>query len=270
MSPRLSGKVAIVTGSSSGIGRAIALAFHREGAKVVCADIHHGLPLGITDIQAGGNISTLNIILTAGGSAMSVHADVTNAKDMAYLVMAAVDKFGRLDIMVNNAGVAPEAQNPQPVWSLSESAWDQSMSVNAKGVFFGCKYASAQMMSQEPGPSGDRGWIVNIGSMVGIVGARGAAGYTASKHAVVGLTKSVALDCAPHRIHCNVICPGWTKTPLTEKAFKEGGDALNKIHPFRGYGLPEDIAKAAVFLASEDNSWMTGAIMSVDGGFTCQ
>ncbi|KAF1990469.1 putative short chain type dehydrogenase [Aulographum hederae CBS 113979] len=262
MPGRLQDKIAIVTGSTSGIGRAIALAFAKEGAKVVCSDLDEGEQEG----------STRASILNDGGEAIFVKTNVTIGAEVESLVKEAVEKYGRLDIMVNNAGIAPEASKTLvPIWEAEEDVWDATMLVNSRGVFLGCKYAAAQMIKQEPLPDiGDRGWIVNIASLVGLVGGAGAVAYVSSKHACVGTTKAAALDLAPYRVHCNAIAPGWTETPMVQSIFKTKGDILRSLIPFRGFGCPEEIAKAAVFLASEDNTWMTGAIMSVDGGYTAQ
>lgn len=174
--------------------------------------------------------------------------------------------------MVNNAGIAIEASNPQPIWSYSEDSWDRTLAVNAKGVFLGCKYASAQMMKQEPHASGDRGWIINLASVLGLNGTPWNVGYCASKHAVMGITKVVGWDCGPHGIHCNAICPGYTKTAMTSPNLSEPNfrAKIEKMHPFRGLGEPEDIARAALFLASADCSWITGVGLPVDGGYSAQ
>lgn len=220
MPNRLASRVAIITGASSGIGRAIALAYHREGASIVCADVRETTRAGPGESSA----PTHEAITRDGGNAIFVKVDVGSAAEVEALVQRAVQVFGRLDIMVNNAGIAIEAHRPQPVWEMDEETWDQTMKINAKGVFLGCKYAAAQMVKQEPLESGCRGWIVNMASILGLRGSmmngkcsdlsvlvlliRVAASYCASKHAVVGLTRVVAMDCAPHRIHCNAICPG--------------------------------------------------------------
>jgi len=267
MSGRLTGKIAVVTGASSGIGRAISLAFAKEGAAVICSDIR---PDPRSPGPGQSSTPTHEVITKSGGKALFVKCDVRNASEMESLVDHAVKELGRLDIMINNAGIAMESSDPAPVWDVSEDRWDTLMAVNAKGVFLGCKYAAKQMISQEPGPNGDRGWIVNTASIFGLVGAEGTLSYCASKHAVAGITKTVALDCARYRVHCNAICPGYTATAMTAPIFEqdEKKTGLTAVHPFRGLGEPEDLARAVVFLASEDNSWMTGVMMPVDGGYT--
>lgn len=267
MPNRLTSKVAVVTGASSGIGRAIALAYHREGAFIVCSDIREG---SRNEHSGETDVSTHEAILKDEGKAIFVKADTSKAEEVETLIKRAVDEFGRVDIMVNNAGIAIEAYNPQPIWEYSEDSWDRTLAVNAKGVYLGCKYASAQMIKQEPHGNGDRGWIVNLASMLGLVGTPKNTGYCASKHAVMGMTKVIAWDCAPYRIHCNAICPGYVSTAMTASVFAdlEFRAKLEKMHPFRGLGEPEDIARTAVFLASEDCSWITGVGLPVDGGYT--
>ncbi|KAF2089677.1 putative short chain type dehydrogenase [Saccharata proteae CBS 121410] len=266
MSNRLPSKIAIVTGASSGIGRAIALAFHREGAFLVCADLK---PDVATETPAAPSIPTHEVIQKENGNAIFVKVDVTKGEQVEALVRRAVEEWGRVDIFINNAGLAPR---PTPIWTTSESSWDLIFAVNARGVFLGTKHASAQMILQTPGRTGDRGWIVNVASVLGLVGEREVPAYVASKHAVVGLTKSAALDCAPHRVHVNAICPGYVRTPMIA-ALLEAPDAAEVVgvqHPFRGLGRPDEIARVAVFLASEENTWMTGASVSVDGGYSCR
>lgn len=162
--------------------------------------------------------------------------------------------------MVNNAGTAIEASDSRPIWDADEEIFDITNQVNTKGVFLGCKYASAQMRTQEPHPNGDRGWIINIGSVLGLAGVENAASTCASKGAVTALTRAVALDCAPYRIHVNAICPGYTLTEPIDRllANDERRAHIIDLHPFRGLGIPDDIARAAVFLASDDASWVTG------------
>ncbi|EIT76944.1 dehydrogenase [Aspergillus oryzae 100-8] len=247
---RLVNNIAIVTGSSSGIRRAIALKFSREGAVVVCADIRE---IARTEILTETEIATHDLITQNGGTA----------------------------VMINNAGVSAEADNPRPIWDFSQEIWDKDIALNSTGVFLGCKYASAQMIQQDHVPCGDRDWIVNIISVFGLTGAASIAGYVASKHATMGVTKVAAWDCAPHRIHVNAICPGYKVLLLvhiitlldTDTAFisgisGEGRGFVQQLHPFRGLGKPEDVANAAIFLASEENTWVTGIGLPVKGGYT--
>ncbi|CAG8069081.1 unnamed protein product [Penicillium salamii] len=267
MSPRLQDKVAIVTGSSSGLGRAIAVRYAKEGAKVVCADL---TPTARSEEEAV--ITTHELILRNGGSAIFVPTDVGNATQVENLVTAAVQAYGRLDILVNNAGISIEARTPAVLHLTDESTWDTTMRVNVKSVFLGCKYALAQMLAQEPHSSGDRGWIINISSIMGMIGGPENPSYCASKGAVSQLTRQMALDYAPHKIHSNAICPGYTQTAIFKEttSYCTPWDDLNRRHPLKGPGFPDDIAKMAVVLASDDASWVTGVCLPVDGGYTAR
>ncbi|KAF2472935.1 putative short chain type dehydrogenase [Lindgomyces ingoldianus] len=263
---RLQSKTAIITGSSSGLGRAIALLFARHGANIVCSDLREQ-PRG--EMPEASSLTTMEELSKMGARAIFITCDTSNANEVQELVGRTVREFGRLDIIVNNAGIALEPQNPSPVWDYPEDWFDKTLAVNLKGVFLGCKYASKQMMGQDPGPNGDRGWIINLASVLGLGGTPKSAGYTSSKHGVMGLTKSAAWDCAPHRIHVNAICPGYTASSMTKTIFDQPDvkSQIEAMHPFRGLGEPEDIARAALFLASEDSSWITGIGLPVDGGY---
>lgn len=274
MTGRLENKIAVVTGASSGIGRAISLALASHGATVVCSDLREEArlpgPSGDTDFS---QTSTASAITSSGGTAIFVKCDTTSSSDVQALVKTAVQKYGRLDIMVNNAGIALEtgsSHGPKPVWDYEEYAFDKTLDVNVKGVFLGVKYASAAMKDQQPHPNGDRGWIINLSSVYGLGGGTDSSGYVTSKHAVMGLTKASAWDCAPFRIHVNALCPGYTQTAFTAPIWEdpETTQKIASMHPFRGLGTPEDIARAAVFLASEEASWITGVGLPVDGGFS--
>jgi len=269
MAGRVEGKIAIVTGSSSGIGRAIAQLLAKEGATVICSDIQPTARLIIEDKPS--EKPTHEIIQQTHGPKRAIFqsVDVSSSSSVQSLVERAVTEFGRLDVMINNAGIAPQVSTP--IWEEKEESWNKIMEVNGKGVYLGCKFAAGQMIKQDPGVSGDRGWIVNLCSIVGLVGQAGALSYVASKHAVAGITKVVALDCAPFRVHCNAVCPGYTQTAMTAPIWAKGGrEHFEALHPFRGLGTPEDIARAVLFLASEDNSWMTGVMMPVDGGYVAK
>ena len=254
---RLDGKIACVTGASSGIGRAIALAYHAEGAKVICADISPDTRYNSNDEETRG--TTHDRINEADGHAIFSKVDVRKPAEVEALIKGAVKEFGRLDIMVNNAGLGV-IEPPTAVWDTTEVQWDMTQAVNSKGVFLGMKYASRQMLKQDAFPSGDRGWIINISSILGLVGTYEAVPYCASKGAVLNMTKAAALDCAKYRIHVNAIGPGYTASSMTEGIFADRArqQELEREHPFRGLGTPEDLAKAAVFLASEDAQWITG------------
>ncbi|SLM37851.1 gluconate 5-dehydrogenase [Lasallia pustulata] len=263
---RLRNKVAIITGASSGLGRAITLAYAREGAHVVCADLQ---PTAKEDIKDEAHKATHHVVQQNGGKSIFVRCDVGDSEDVKNLVEAAVKEYGRLDIMVNNAGIALESSL---IHETADETFDKTIRVNARSVFLGCKYATGQMLKQEPHVNGDRGWIINTASVMGLVGFPGIASYCASKGAVVQLTRQVALDYAPHRIHCNALCPGFTQTAMiaTLTSQQDVKAQLDAAHPFRGLGEPEDIAKAAVFLASDDASWITGVPLAIDGGYTAR
>lgn len=268
-SQRLLDKTAIITGASSGLGRAIALAYATHGAAVVCADLR---PVAEVHVKEGDTKATHEVILESGGKSLFVECDVRDSQSVQRLIARAVEVYGRLDIMVNNAGIGLEVPLLLPVHETPDSTFDTTMSVNSRGVFLGCKYAAQQMITQNPYPSGDRGWIINVASVAGVVGLGGTVSYSASKGSVVQITRTVALDLASWRIHCNVLCPGFTKTamikPLTDVEATQA--RLGAMHPFKGLGEPEDIAKAALFLASDDASWVSGAALPVDGGYTAQ
>ncbi|KIW99853.1 uncharacterized protein Z518_10781 [Rhinocladiella mackenziei CBS 650.93] len=262
---RLQNRVAIVTGASRGIGRAIALAYARENASVVCADIWDSAP--------SGGKSTHQEIQENGGKSMFVKTDVGDSESMKNLVETTVKSFSRLDIMVNNAGIAREAGNPQPIYEMPEEVYDSTMRVNSKGVWLGCKYAGQQMIKQDiPAGSTSRGWIINMASVLGLTGKNGTSAYSSSKGSIIGMSRAAAMDYAPFKIHCNSICPGFTDTAMIEPLTQndEVRKALDAAHPLKGVGSPEDIARAAVFLASEDASWITGVALPVDGGYVAQ
>ena len=160
---RLANKIAVVTGGSSGIGRAISAAYATEGAKVVVGDHVQG------SRDPSEDVSTVDLVKSLGSDAIFVKVDVSDSQSVDSLVQAAVEKYGRLDIMVNNAGIAFEASDPKPIWEVTNERWDKTMSINATGVFYGNRAAANQMIGQEPHPSGDRGWIINLSSIFGLV-----------------------------------------------------------------------------------------------------
>ncbi|CAN9158215.1 unnamed protein product [Alternaria alternata] len=272
MPGRLQNKIAVITGASSGIGRATALAFASEGASLVCSDLHETARQEYaTDTSP---LTTVQAVQKLGAKAIFVKCNTTSSTEVEALIQATVKEYGRIDIMVNNAGIAMEAgeHGSRPIWDYDGNAFDKTVDVNVKGVFWGTKYASKQMVGQEPGAEGDRGWIINLSSVYGMRGSIGISGYVTSKHAVLGLTKAAAQDCAPYRVHVNALCPGFTATafisglPTPEAA--EQKKIVEQRHPFGGLGTPQDIAKAAVFLASDDAAWVTGIGLPVDGGFS--
>lgn len=282
MSDRIKDRVALVTGASGGLGRSICLTLAAHGAKICCVDLYD-LPRNKTNKVTGKaddfnnrtqGLKTAEDISDryGAGRASFVKADITNAEDVERAVSECVATFGRLDIICCNAGISVESAHARPhgIHELSEADWDKTMAINAKGVFLCCKYAIAQMLKQDllPGVK-DQGWIVNTASIQGLAAYYNTPAYTASKGAVVQLTKQVALDYAPHRIHCNSICPGFLRTTMTQNLQNdlEAQAAIDSRHPFGGMGDPDDVAKAVLFLASDDVGWVTGVNLPVDGGY---
>lgn len=264
MGTTLHDKVAVVTGSSSGNGRAIALALAAEGASVVCSDIRR-------EAREGGYegdilIPTDDVIRADGGKAEYVEADAADYAAVEHLVDSAVSAFGRLDVMVNNAGIFTGLHT---IVDETEDEYDRTMAVNAKSVWLGCKFAIRQMLTQEP-VDGSRGRIVNIASIGGLVGLAAEPAYCASKGAVVNLTRQLAVDFAPERINVNAICPGFLATAMVRPFLDdpELNAALHAKSPWPELGTAEDVAKAAVYLSTTEARWVTGTLLTVDGGFT--
>jgi NAD(P)-dependent dehydrogenase (short-subunit alcohol dehydrogenase family) len=247
----LDGKSALVTGAASGIGRAIALLFAGEGASVTLAD---------RDAEAGH--AAAEEILGSGGRALFSLCDVSQAADCERVVREANQAFKGLDIVVNAAGIVVR----RSVVDLDEADWDRVMDVNAKSVYLICKYA-IPLMQWEGGGS-----IVNISSGWGLIGGPDAAVYCASKGAVVQLTRSMAIDFGPHNVRINCLCPGDTDTDMLKEEARQLGTSTAKFlkdaarRPLGRIGAPQEIAQAALFLASDASSYMTGAVMVVDGG----
>jgi NAD(P)-dependent dehydrogenase (short-subunit alcohol dehydrogenase family) len=248
---RLRGKVALITGGASGIGRATALLFAREGAAVAVADLD----------EAGGE-SVVQKIRDAGGQAVVVLCNVTQAADCQRAVRLTLDELGGLDILFNNAGIIRRAT----VIETTEEEWDRVMAVNAKSIFLLSKYAIPVM--EEAGG----GVIINTGSGWGLVGGAGAVSYCASKGAVVNMTRAMAIDHGGQNIRVNCICPGDTDTDMLRHEARQLGVSDEQFlaeaaaRPLRRIGSPEDIAQAALYLASDASSFVTGAVLVVDGG----
>jgi len=259
---RLRDKVAIVTGASSGIGRAIAIGFAREGAKVACADLRKtARPEGYeTDIQK----DTDKVIHTAGGEAIFVKTDVTVGEEVASLVRATVERYGRLDIMVNNAGVFTRLS---PIHETTEEEYDFTMKVNAKGVWHGCQQAIIQFLKQ-----GNGGKIINIVSIGGLVGLANEPAYCASKGAVANLTRQLAIDYGPHRINVNGICPNYLTTAMCRPYYDDPSicKMVEDATPMQRWGSPEEIVCPAIFLASSEADYVTGSMLIIDGGYTAR
>ena len=267
MSGKLSEQVAIVTGSSSGNGRAIALALYGAGAAIVCADLHKNAASG--GYEEDLSTDTDDLIRSSGGRADFVSVDVRKAAEVEALVAKAVSDFGRLDIMVNNAGVFTGLHT---ILDETEEQYDFTMAVNGKGVWLGCKYAIRQMMRQQPIATGSRGKIINIASIGGLVGLAEEPAYCASKGMVVNLTRQLAIDFAQHRINVNAICPGYLATAMV-RPFLDNPETNKLIHeatPWPRVGKAEDVANCALFLASGDSEWISGSMITVDGAFTAR
>ena len=250
---RLSGKVAFITGGGTGIGRAIALAFAREGASVTVAGRRlEKLRAVISEIQNNG------------GAGLAMECDVTRSAGVARAVKGTVERFGRLNVLVNNAG----ALHVSTVEGISEEEWDRLMMVNIKGTFL-----TSRAVLPEFRKTGG-GTIVNVGSVLGLIAMKDRAAYCASKGGVTMLTKAMAIDHAHENIRVNCICPSIVETELVKGLFDESprGQALRKDRiasiPLGRIGRPVDVAEMAVFLASEDSSWLTGAAIPLDGGLS--
>ncbi len=253
MAGALEGKVGLITGASSGIGRATALVFAREGAKVAVADI----------AREGGE-QTVRMIEDLGGEAIFVRADVTKASEVQAMVDKTVQIYGRLDCAYNNAGVAGIGVSTH---EHTEEDWDRTLVVNLKGVWLCMKSEIPQMLNQGSGA------IVNTASMLGVIGMAGVSAYVASKHGVVGLTKAAALEYARKGIRINALCPGVIRTPLTEKDWKEFPEKeapLLEGEPIGRFGEPEEMAEVVMWLCSDAASFVTGHAMLADGGYVAQ
>lgn len=252
---RLAGRTAIVTGAASGIGRAIARRFAQEGAKVLVADLR-APPLE-------GGRPTHEEIAADGGEAVFLPTDVASAADLERAVATVVERWGHLDVMVNNAATYVG----KTLLETSEAEWNRVMAVNATGVFLGCKYAVAQMV-QQPLRGEVRGRLVNISSQQGMVACPGDIAYGTGKAAVVYLTRQIASDYAAQGIVCNAVAPGKIVTGNAEQDHDPAQLALSQSRtPWPRLGRPEDIASAALFLASDEASFITGHNLLVDGGW---
>jgi NAD(P)-dependent dehydrogenase (short-subunit alcohol dehydrogenase family) len=243
------GKVAVVTGASSGIGKSVSELYAREGATVVLSDINQELGEKTTDG-----------IRKAGGEAMFVRADVSTPSDCEAMVKATLDKYGRLDFACNNAGIGGDQQ---PTADYSIEAWEKTISVNLSGVFYCMKYEIPAMLKSGSGS------IINMASILGRVGFSGAVGYVAAKHGVLGLTKNAAMEYAPQGIRVNVVGPGFISTPMLQELENnpEINNMLISLHPIGRLGKPEEVAELVIWLSSTNASFVTGAYIPVDGGY---
>jgi len=252
---RLADKICVITGGGSGIGQATALCFAAEGAKVVVADIN---PNAASE--------TSRLIEKNGAAALAVTVDVTQAASVQKMLHKAVEVFGRIDVLVNNAGFGLAAT----VEETDEADWDRLMAVNLKGVFLGCKYVVPIMRRQGGGV------IVNTASVLALVGVQDRAAYCASKGGVAALTRAVALDHVRDGIRVNCVAPGSVETPYWTDIFAKSNDVaalrknLEQRHPMERLARPEEIAKAILFLASDESSFCTGSTLVVDGGWAAR
>jgi NAD(P)-dependent dehydrogenase (short-subunit alcohol dehydrogenase family) len=249
MAAEAGGKVVIVTGGTSGIGREAAVLFAKQGAKVVVA--------GRREVEGE---ETMALIRAEGGEGMFVKTDVAKTGDVQALAKKTVEKFGSLDIAFNNAGIEGAWI---PIVDQSEDDWDSTININLKGVWLCLKYEIRQMLKQGTG-----GAICNMSSVAGWMGSAGAATYCASKHGVIGLTKSAALETARQGIRVNAVCPAVIETPMGERIF--GAPEMRKyalgLHPIGRFGTPMEIAEAVVWMCSDKASFMTGQSLILDGG----
>jgi NAD(P)-dependent dehydrogenase (short-subunit alcohol dehydrogenase family) len=253
MAGLLDGKAALITGAGGGIGRATALAFAREGARVALADA-----------AAEAARETMELLNAAGSQAIVLLGDVTRPRDVRALVDDTVAAYGRLDCAFNNAGIAgwqvDAAGKKTAEWS--ETAFDRMVAVNLKGVWLCMKYELLQMQTQRGGA------IVNTASIAGLIGLPTSSAYVAAKHGVIGLTKTAALEYAEANIRVNAVCPGFIKTRMTEDTMQRRGEAILGQTPLKRMGNPEEIAEMVVWLCSERASFATGSAYTVDGGWT--
>jgi NAD(P)-dependent dehydrogenase (short-subunit alcohol dehydrogenase family) len=250
---KLKDKVALITGAGSGIGRATALLFAKEGAKVVVVDANKDTARG-----------TVDLIKKNGGEAIFIKADVSKSGEVQNMIKETVKKYGRLDVLYNNAGIEGEQA---PTAECSENNFDRVIAVNLKGEFLGMKYGIQQMLKQGGGV------MINTSSVAGLVGFSGIPAYCASKGGIIQLTRTAALEYATRNIRVNAICPGLIWTPMIERFSGKNEETIkqfSEMEPVKRMGKPEEVAALALFLASDDSSFITGAAVTVDGGYTAQ
>jgi NAD(P)-dependent dehydrogenase (short-subunit alcohol dehydrogenase family) len=249
MTTGLQRKVALVTGGTSGIGREAAVLFAKSGAKVVVAGRR----------EKEGN-ETVDLVRGSGGEALFTKTDVTKASAVEVLVKTTVEKFGRLDIAFNNAGVESAFAS---VANQAEADWDRAIEINLKGVWLCLKYELRQMLKQ-----GNGGSIVNMASILGMIGCAGTAAYTAAKHGIIGLTKVAALENARSGIRINAVCPAFIETAIMQRtlATPAARNLFLGYHPVGRFGKPDEIAKAVLWMCSDEASFMTGESLVLDGG----
>jgi NAD(P)-dependent dehydrogenase (short-subunit alcohol dehydrogenase family) len=252
MTGMLAGKAALITGGGGGIGRATALIFAREGAR-----------LAIADANRESAEETVRLVNAVGAQAMSLGGDVTESAAVEAMIRTTVAAFGRLDCAFNNAGVAgfqvDAAGKKTHEWA--DESFDRMIAVNLRGVWLCMKHEIPQMIAQGGGS------IVNTGSVAGLIGLRTSSAYVAAKHGVLGLTKTAALEYATNNIRVNAVCPGYIETKMTEDTMRRRGEELMALVPFHRMGKPEEIAEMVAWLASERASYVSGACYNVDGGY---
>jgi len=251
MAGTLEGKVALITGGGRGIGRATAVLFAREGARVVVADL-----------SAAGVKETAALITNAGGEARGIVADVSKSADVSAMMTATLDAFGPVDCAFNNAGINGTLAGVRGKLTAEwpEDAFDKLIQVNLKGTWL-CMKAELEHMVQQ-----GSGSIVNTASLAGLTGFPTTAAYAASKHGVVGLTKTAAIEYAP-KVRVNCVCPGWINTDMTAETIARRGTELLVRVPFREFGKPEDVAEMVLWLSSDRARFVTGGVLTVDGGY---
>lgn len=259
-------RIAIVTGASSGNGRAIARRLASDGYTVVCSDLRPEARAGGYEDDAA--TPTHDAIVGEGGTAIFIKADAANTPEMTALVDSTVERFGRLDLMVNNAGIFTGLAS---IVDEKEEDFDRTILVNLKSVWIGSKLAITQFLKQDE-VNGTRGNVVNIASIGGLVGLAQEPGYCASKGGAVNLTRQLAVDFAADRIRVTAVCPGFLETAMVRPFLEdpELNAALHAQSPWPNLGAASDVASAVSFLASEDSRWVTGSTLTVDGGFTAR
>ena len=255
MAGRLTGKVALITGAGGGQGRAAAVLFAREGAKVV-----------VSDVKVDGGEETVQLVRASGGQAVFTETDVSQAAQAEAAVRVAVDTYGSLHILYNNAAVLH--RKDAYVTNLEEDIWDRVIDVNLKGLYLVCKYGIPELVKAGGGS------VINISSTAGLLGVGNVHAYTASKGGVISLSRAIAMAYAKQQVRCNVLCPGAVDTPMMAHVLHGSNPKLRegfeRGHPIGRIGTPEDIANFALFLASDESSWITGGVFPADGGYSAQ
>ena len=250
MTDQFESKIALVTGGNSGIGKAIALAFAKQGAKVVVAAR-----------RVGEGEETVAMIKNSGGEAHFVETDVSDTNEVKAMIAACITEYGGLDYAVNNAGI--EGTPLTPTAEYEEEVWDKVIDINLKGVWLCMKYEIPEMLKS------GQGAIVNMSSVAGLIGGRAGVAYYASKHGVIGITKAAALEYAAQGLRINAVCPAIIETPMVDRAFPKNEERtaqLKAMHPVGRFGQPEEVASATLWLCSEGASFVTGHSLAVDGG----